>query len=437
MRTGGGQDEPIQCGMCCNAAYLDQIPEDGQITDMVEARVPDEKETRGTQEQLKNSRAKWSNLKFHRKYGHCGNCGKCDVCSMVKGAMKRYRKKVDPHWDTRPWRMVAIDMIQFSHTLLDGNQHMICFRDEATGEFHFEFLYLKSDAPTIIEDFITTCRADLAYSQCHMSYPPIQVLVTDEPGEWGLKSAKWQALTQRLWFQFQHCTPEISKEAGRAEVSNKIAEHTIKAIMFEQNLPETHWEACARSALFLMNRFPNLAGDVTDPTDGDRASPLEKGTSGKYSRRKMMRELAYFQQAGTLALVHEPRAKGSQLKPKVRWGIVWGMYREQVVFKCPFTSSMFRSKSFTAIELEEGLSCYQLLGMPQPTLSKRRLTRKQPELAKVRKPTESQRLPLIPVFTLQSTNEYGVVEETLKCTGKRTRPDTPSSPDLGGVSTSV
>ena len=60
----GGQ-EPVQCGMCCNAAYLDQIPDDGQITDVIEARVPDEKETRGTREQLKNGIAKWSNLKFH------------------------------------------------------------------------------------------------------------------------------------------------------------------------------------------------------------------------------------------------------------------------------------------------------------------------------------------------------------------------------------
>ena len=430
----GGQ-EPVQCGMCCNAAYLDQIPDDGQITDVIEARVPDEKETRGTREQLKNGIAKWSNLKFHRKYGHCGNCGKCEICTMVKGAMKRYHKKVDPHRDTRPWHTVAMDMIQFSHTSLEGNQNMICFRDEATGEYHFEFLYLKSDAPTMIEDFIKTRRADPAYS--HMSYPPIQVLVTDEPGEWGLKSAAWKALKQRLAFQSQHCTPETSKEAGRAEVSNKIAEHTIKAIMFEQNLPENHWEACARSALFLLNRFPNLASDVTDPIDGDRASPLEKGTSGKYSRRQIMRELAYFQQAGTLALVHEPKAKGSQLKPKVRWGIAWGMYREQVVFKCPFTSSTFRSKSFTAIELEEGLSCYQFLGLPQPTLSKRRLIRQQPDVAKVdiklRSPTESRRLPLVPVVTLQSANEYGVVEEKPKCTGgKRTRPGTPSSPDLGG-----
>jgi hypothetical protein len=112
------------------------------------------------------------------------------------------------------------------------------------------------------------------------------------------------------------------------------------------------------------------------------------------------------------------------------------MYREQVVFKCPFTSSTFRSKSFTAIELEDGLSCYQFLGMPQPTLSKRRLMRQQPDMAKVdiklREPTESRRLPLIPVVTLQSANEYGVVEENPKCTGKRARPGTPSSPALGG-----
>ena len=189
----GGQ-EPVQCGMCCNAAYLDQIPDDGQITDVIEARVPDEKETRGTREQLKNGIAKWSNLKFHRKYGHCGNCGKCEICTMVKGAMKRYHKKVDPHRDTRQWHTVAMDMIQFSHTSLEGNQNMICFRDEATGEYHLEFLYLKSDAPTMIEDFIITRRADPAYS--HMSYSPIQVLVIDEPGEWGLKSASPPPLSQ-------------------------------------------------------------------------------------------------------------------------------------------------------------------------------------------------------------------------------------------------
>ena len=76
------------------------------------------------------------------------------------------------------------------------------------------------------------------------------------------------------------------------------------------------------------------------------------------------------------------------------------------------------------------------MGIPQPTLSKRRLSRKQPELAKVdirlRKPTEPRRLAPIPVVTLQSANEYGVVEEKPKCTGKRTRPDTSSPPDLGG-----
>ena len=219
-------------------------------------------------------------------------------------------------------------------------------------------------------------------------------------------------------------------------MSNKIAEHTIKAILFEQNLPETHWEACARSGLFLLNRFPNLATDVTDPIDGDRASPLEKGTSSKHNCRQIMRELTYFQQAGALALVHEPTANGSQLKPKVCWGIAWGMYREQVVFKCQFTSSMFRSKSFTAIKLEERPSCYQFLGISQPTLSKWRSARKQLKLAKVdiglRKPTEPQRLPLIPVVMLQLANEYKVVEEKLKCTGKCTRLDTPSSPDLGG-----
>ncbi len=131
----------------------------------------------------------------------------------------------------------------------------------------------------------------------------------------------------------------------------------------EHNLPEDHWKVSAANAIFLLNRFPNLSGDSTAPIDGDQTLPMEMLTRGRYSRRQLYRELSYFVQVGTPALVHVPSVKGSTLAPKVRWGIAWGMYREQVIWRDPFTHSQFRSKSFTAFELRDNLNYAQFLGL--------------------------------------------------------------------------
>ena len=87
-------------------------------------------------------------------------------------------------------------------------------------------------------------------------------------------------------------------------------------------------------------------------------------TRFSYSRRQINRELSYYVPVGTPCLVHDPRVKGSQLAPKVRWGIAKGMYREQVYFMCPFTKAIFRSKSYTAHKLKQGINYAQFLKLP-------------------------------------------------------------------------
>ena len=426
--------EDTICNLCCSPVDLEDLDDDEETSDVIEARIPDEKEVRGTKEQLGKGKSKWPLLKFHKGHGHCGNADKCSICAMVKGCMKRYTKKVDPHRDTRPWHTVHMDLVTFSHRSIEGNKYLLVIKDEASGEYRFKYLYIRSDAPRVIKEFITEMRADPDYSG--LSYPPVQIIKTDEPGEWGLKSKQWAALKKDLKFKSQHVTPETSKEAGMAENANKVAEHTIKSMLFEGNLPQDHWEACARGAEFILNRFPNMGSEVNDPIDGDRASPLEIATHGKYSRRQIHRELAYFLTPGKLAFVHEPKVKGSALKPKVRWGISWGMYREQVVFRCPFTGSTFRSKSYTAFETTEDLNCYQFLGVPAKRTAKNKLHVKGDDKVKIdvqlRAPTEPRTTPLIPVITLQSANEYGVTKDKASATsGKRNRAEsTPSK--LGG-----
>ena len=106
-----------------------------------------------------------------------------------------------------------------------------------------------------------------------------------------------------------------------------------------------------------------MSDEFNDPPDGDKVRPLELLTRGYLSRREIDRQLSYFVVIGTPALVHDP-VKGSSLQPKTRWGDAWGMYRDQPTWKCPYTGAVFRSKSYSAYRLRDGLNYFQFLKLP-------------------------------------------------------------------------
>jgi hypothetical protein len=108
----------------------------------------------------------------------------------------------------------------------------------------------------------------------------------------------------------------------------------------------------------------------TKSSDGDAVRPVEKLTDGHYSRRRIDKELSYNIGPGTLALVHDNRVKGSDVSAKVRFGVAIGMVSDIVLFKCPYTNSKFRSKSYTVVELPNSVSYTQFLNMPTPKQNK-------------------------------------------------------------------
>jgi hypothetical protein len=62
-------------------------------------------------------------------------------------------------------------------------------------------------------------------------------------------------------------------------------------------------------------------------------------------------------------MVWDPSVKGSPLKSKVRWGIAVQMLGKAVQFKCPYTLRRFKSRSYLAIKLKEGINYYTFLGI--------------------------------------------------------------------------
>jgi site-specific DNA-cytosine methylase len=376
------------------------------------ARHPDERQVKGVKQGLKHGKQKIPYKEFHRKHAHIGNCDDtCDVCRMIKGAMRRITLKVDPHRETRVGHTWSMDGITWSNRSLNGSKYTVVLRDRASGVIKLLHLYLRSDIVTQLEQWILQTRADPAYSD--LPYKVVNTIITDEPGEWSRRSKAWQAMLLRVTaVEAIYVTPETSKEAGHAEKNNSVVEEATKAILMEQNLPPDHWEAAANNAEWLLNRFPNIATTTTAPINGDQARPLELITRGRYSRRQIDRELSYFVQIGTPALVHTPKVRGSTIAPKVRWGIAWGMYRDQVIWLCPYTRSTFRSKSFAAFELRHNMNYAQFLGLPQTSTARKALAIPSDatetvdvHLTPAREPAQRG---LPPVIQLQCVDETGV-----------------------------
>ena len=66
-------------------------------------------------------------------------------------------------------------------------------------------------------------------------------------------------------------------------------------------------------------------------------------------------------------LCHDPSVKGSQLKAKSTWKVAIGLQDEQAVLWSPYTRMTSRSKSWTAFNLESGLSYTKFLNLqPEP-----------------------------------------------------------------------
>ena len=197
-----------------------------------------------------------------------------------------------------------------------------------------------------------------------IGYEPVQHIKTDLAGEWRTDCKSWDdEIVQELKVKMQYVAPERHESNGIAERACGIVESTIKALLMQNNLPPAWWVRASRDAEFLLNRFPIAATHISAPMDGDSPRPIELFTHFYYSRKQCDRELTYYVPVGTPCLVHDKKALGSTLGPKVRWGIACGMSRDVVRFMCPFLKSQFVSKSFTAYKLRLGLNYAQFLGL--------------------------------------------------------------------------
>ena len=334
---------------------------------MIIASSSFEREILGVKEGMRTAFKRMKRRDFHERFSHMGvlpSGQKCRICQMAKGVARRIFTRVDPFKETRVGHKWAMDGITFSHRSKQGCKYMIVVRDMASGAFQFMPLYRKSDVVQAFKDWVQHMRNNPLYA-C-MPYHVVSSVRLDNEGSWKMDNTAWQEMLTQIHPTVElHyvCPDRHAQENGYAESACRIAEITVKQILLAQNLGPEFWQDCSVDAQWLLNRFPSLGDEYCSPPDGDKARPLELLTRGYLSRREIDRQLSYYVAVGTPALVHEP-IKGSFLGPKTRWGIACGMYRDQPTWKCPYNGSTFRSKSYTAYRLREGLNYFQFLKLP-------------------------------------------------------------------------
>ena len=102
---------------------------------------------------------------------------------------------------------------------------------------------------------------------------------------------------------------------------------------------------------------------------GDDTHPSEQMTDGAISRSQIHGELSFFVPVGTPCVVWDPAVKGSALQSKVRRGIAVQKLGKAVQFTCPYTFRKFKSRSYLAIKLKEGINYHTFLGLKSPPMA--------------------------------------------------------------------
>lgn len=343
-------------------AWQEKATGSGDVVDVWVAQHAEDRVIRGTKAGLRSKQQKQPILEFHDDYGHLGCAGSkkpCLICKLVKGAMRRIMHKVDPHKETRPGFKWHMDTVTWSHRSAQGNKYMTVLRDEASDYYVAFCHYLRNDIVTMLEVWLQTVRADPAYGDCR--YKLVAQICLDNAGEWSRECEAFGEFVKQGGIGLVYSCPDRKESAALAERAVGIVEIVVKALLMQNSLPPWWWEHCTKGAVFLLNRFPTAKLDNMS-LDGDAPRPLELFSRFSYSRRQIDRELSYWVAPGTPALV-QTTAKGSELGPKTRWGVAIEMYREQVVWMCPYRQSTFASKSFAAFKLVLGMNYAQWLGL--------------------------------------------------------------------------
>ena len=151
------------------------------------AQDPNEREVRGVKSALKKSKRDLKFQTFHDNHGHMGTSPWCKICRMVKGAMRRIYKVLDPYKPRVPGYAWVMDMIVVSDRAHNGEKYLIVLKCRSSDVYQLLPIAHKNGACTAVAEWIRKLRNNPLYNE--QSYPMVSHILTDADGAWRYDNA--------------------------------------------------------------------------------------------------------------------------------------------------------------------------------------------------------------------------------------------------------
>ena len=151
--------------------------------------------------------------------------------------MRRIKKMVDPHRETRPGHTWGMDIVTFSDRSEEGCKYCVVLRDFASGSFKLLPVARRTTEALSEElmQWIRQMRNKPIFAS--MPYPVVSVIKTDNERAWSVDTAEWQELISEVGVEIIYVEPAChAKENGVAEAAVKTLEAVVKSILMAGNL---------------------------------------------------------------------------------------------------------------------------------------------------------------------------------------------------------
>ncbi len=193
--------------------------------------------------------------------------------------------------------------------------YIVIFIDDLSRKFWIYFHKLKSEAFTKFREFKA-----LVVNQIGNHIP---ILRSDNGGEY--KSHEFESFCKETGIKRQLTVPYNPQQNGIAERKNRTICEAAKAMMFDQDLPNSLWVEATATEVYIKNRCPHAILEDKILEEAFFGKKLEVGN------------LSVF---GCLVYIHVPKDKRTKMEPSGKWGSLL-----DIMSLLRLTGSMFQVRS--------------------------------------------------------------------------------------------
>ncbi|MAD46585.1 MAG: hypothetical protein CMH98_16415 [Oceanospirillaceae bacterium] len=203
-------------------------------------------------------------LRLHQRLGHFYDASsriECIDCLQFKGRKTGHEKVRNQKFDTpSPFLLTSTDFFgKIKPTSYRLKKWVMLFIDDHSGFAYAQCLKTKSEAPRVLEEFVTQVRRKIGVPYGKTTHPQTNKLIIAgirSDNEPVLRSREWENTCNRLCVQQTHSVPYEPQGNGTCERFVQSTKDSLRVSM--GNVDPRLWDYCIDNLIQLWNMRPSL-----------------------------------------------------------------------------------------------------------------------------------------------------------------------------------